>query len=159
MNWARAYRFSAAAVRTGGERLASGQMGGAVPYALEMLAKLDRQLGAFSASVRAGIETLDRKPEEPFAADAPPAAPPDRGRAGSQPAPSASAPSAAGESAMTWPENLVASVSAQKHTPLPKPPDSAALPTMVLPRAETVPKEEERYIPPPARCPRLPRAE
>ena len=47
-----------------GEQLASEQMDEADRYALEMLRKLDEQLDAFIASVRSGIETLERKPEE-----------------------------------------------------------------------------------------------
>lgn len=47
-----------------GGRLASEQMDEADRYALEMLRKLEQQLDAFAASVRAGIATLERKPEE-----------------------------------------------------------------------------------------------
>lgn len=54
----------AAAKRAEGEHLASEQMDEADRYAMEMLRKLDQQLDAFSASVRAGIETLDRTPAE-----------------------------------------------------------------------------------------------
>ena len=61
----------AAALRSDGERLATEQMAEADRYALEMLVKLDQQLGAFSASVRAGIDTLDHKPEAPAADDPP----------------------------------------------------------------------------------------
>ena len=47
-----------------GERLASEQMDEADRYAMEMLRKLEQQLDAFIGSVRSGIDTLDRKPEE-----------------------------------------------------------------------------------------------
>ena len=54
-----------AEVRRGeGERLANEQMEEADRYALEMLRKLEQQLDAFKASVRAGIDTLERRPEE-----------------------------------------------------------------------------------------------
>jgi hypothetical protein len=33
-------------------------------YAMEMLRKLEQQLDAFMASVRSGLETLDRKPPD-----------------------------------------------------------------------------------------------
>ncbi|MDP3766616.1 MAG: hypothetical protein Q8S13_01245 [Dehalococcoidia bacterium] len=50
-----------------GERLAAEQMDEADRYALEMLRKLQQQLDAFMGSVRAGLETLEKKPEpEPF---------------------------------------------------------------------------------------------
>jgi hypothetical protein len=52
-----------------GNRLASEQMDEADRYALEMLRKLEQQLDAFKASVRSGLDTLERKPDE-----APPAA-------------------------------------------------------------------------------------
>jgi hypothetical protein len=45
-----------------GERLAREQMDEADRYALEMLNKLEEQLNAFVASVRSGIETLERQP-------------------------------------------------------------------------------------------------
>ena len=48
-----------------GERLAAEQMDEADRYAMEMLRKLEQQLEAFASSVRAGIATLDRRPEEP----------------------------------------------------------------------------------------------
>ena len=48
-----------------GERLAGEQMDEADRYALEMLRKLEQQLDAFKASVRAGIETLEKRPDEP----------------------------------------------------------------------------------------------
>ena len=47
-----------------GGRLASEQMDEADRYALEMLRKLEQQLDAFKASVRSGLETLERRPEE-----------------------------------------------------------------------------------------------
>ena len=47
-----------------GARLASEQMDEADRYAMEMLRKLEQQLDAFMSSVRSGIDTLDRKPEE-----------------------------------------------------------------------------------------------
>lgn len=47
-----------------GERLASEQMDEADRYAMEMLRKLEQQLDAFAASVRSGIETLERRPAE-----------------------------------------------------------------------------------------------
>lgn len=47
-----------------GARLASEQMDEADRYAMEMLRKLEQQLDAFTSSVRSGIDTLDRKPEE-----------------------------------------------------------------------------------------------
>ena len=47
-----------------GGRLASEQMDEADRYAMEMLRKLEQQLDAFKASVRSGIETLERRPEE-----------------------------------------------------------------------------------------------
>jgi len=56
-------RMHADAKRAEGERLAGEQMDEADRYAMEMLRKLEQQLDAFTASVRAGIETLDRSPE------------------------------------------------------------------------------------------------
>jgi hypothetical protein len=54
-----------AEVRRGeGERLANEQMEEADRYALEMLRKLEQQLDAFKGSVRAGIDTLEKRPEE-----------------------------------------------------------------------------------------------
>jgi hypothetical protein len=50
--------------RAEGERLANEQMEEADRYALEMLRKLEQQLDAFKASVRAGIDTLEKRPEE-----------------------------------------------------------------------------------------------
>ncbi len=47
-----------------GARLASEQMDEADRYAMEMLRKLEQQLDAFMSSVRTGLESLDRKPEE-----------------------------------------------------------------------------------------------
>ena len=47
-----------------GERLASEQMDEADRYALEMLRKLEQQLQAFIGSVRSGVDTLERRPEE-----------------------------------------------------------------------------------------------
>lgn len=47
-----------------GAKLASEQMDEADRYAMEMLRKLEQQLDAFMSSVRSGIDTLDRKPEE-----------------------------------------------------------------------------------------------
>ncbi len=47
-----------------GGRLASEQMDEADRYAMEMLRKLEQQLDAFKASVRSGIETLERRPQE-----------------------------------------------------------------------------------------------
>jgi len=47
-----------------GARLASEQMDEADRYAMEMLRKLEQQLDAFMSSVRSGIDTLDRRPEE-----------------------------------------------------------------------------------------------
>jgi regulator of protease activity HflC (stomatin/prohibitin superfamily) len=55
--------------RAEGVRLAAEQMDEADRYALEMLRKLEQQLEAFTASVRAGIDSLTRKP-----GDGPPAA-------------------------------------------------------------------------------------
>jgi len=46
-----------------GERLASEQMEEADRYALEMLRKLEQQLNAFLASVHAGIEALESRPD------------------------------------------------------------------------------------------------
>ncbi len=48
-----------------GARLASEQMDEADRYAMEMLRKLEQQLDAFMNSVRTGINSLDRKPDEP----------------------------------------------------------------------------------------------
>jgi cell division septum initiation protein DivIVA len=48
-----------------GARLASEQMDEADRYAMEMLRKLEQQLAAFANSVRTGIQSLDRAPEEP----------------------------------------------------------------------------------------------
>ncbi|OGO50077.1 MAG: hypothetical protein A2148_06185 [Chloroflexi bacterium RBG_16_68_14] len=48
-----------------GERLAAEQMDEADRYAMEMLRKLEQQLDAFKGSVRSGLETLERKPQEP----------------------------------------------------------------------------------------------
>ncbi len=56
------------AKRAEGETLAVEQMDEADRYAMEMLRKLEQQLDAFSASVRAGIETLDRAPAAPGSA-------------------------------------------------------------------------------------------
>lgn len=50
--------------RAEGERLANEQMEEADRYALEMLRKLEQQLDAFKASVRAGIDTLEKRPED-----------------------------------------------------------------------------------------------
>jgi flagellar biosynthesis/type III secretory pathway protein FliH len=47
-----------------GGRLAAEQMDEADRYALEMLRKLEQQLDAFKASVRSGLDTLERKPDE-----------------------------------------------------------------------------------------------
>jgi cell division septum initiation protein DivIVA len=47
-----------------GARLASEQMDEADRYAMEMLRKLEQQLDAFTNSVRTGINSLDKKPEE-----------------------------------------------------------------------------------------------
>lgn len=47
-----------------GARLASEQMDEADRYAMEMLRKLEQQLDAFMSSVRSGINTLNRRPEE-----------------------------------------------------------------------------------------------
>ena len=47
-----------------GARLASEQMDEADRYAMEMLRKLEQQLDAFMSSVRSGINTLSRRPEE-----------------------------------------------------------------------------------------------
>jgi len=51
-----------------GARLASEQMDEADRYAMEMLRKLEQQLDAFMTSVRSGITTLDRRPDEAVAA-------------------------------------------------------------------------------------------
>ena len=51
-----------------GVRLASEQMDEADRYAMEMLRKLEQQLDAFMTSVRSGITTLDRRPDEAVAA-------------------------------------------------------------------------------------------
>jgi len=48
-----------------GERLSAEQMDEADRYAVEMLRKLEQQLDAFTSSVRSGLQTLERKPEEP----------------------------------------------------------------------------------------------
>ena len=48
-----------------GERLSAEQMDEADRYAVEMLRKLEQQLDAFMSSVRSGLQTLERKPEEP----------------------------------------------------------------------------------------------
>jgi hypothetical protein len=48
-----------------GRRLASEQMDEADRYAMEMLRKLEQQLDAFTNSVRTGIQSLERPPEEP----------------------------------------------------------------------------------------------
>lgn len=47
-----------------GTRLATEQMDEADRYAMEMLRKLEQQLDAFMGSVRSGLHSLDRKPEE-----------------------------------------------------------------------------------------------
>ena len=47
-----------------GGRLASEQMDEADRYAMEMLRRLEQQLDAFMNSVRSGIDSLDRRPEE-----------------------------------------------------------------------------------------------
>jgi cell division septum initiation protein DivIVA len=49
---------------TEGERLSAEQMDEADRYAMEMLRKLDQQLQAFMNSVRSGIETLEKRPED-----------------------------------------------------------------------------------------------
>ncbi len=54
----------AAAKQAEGEQLASEQMDEADRYALEMLRKLEQQLQAFIGSVRSGVDTLERRPEE-----------------------------------------------------------------------------------------------
>ncbi len=54
----------AAAKQAEGERLASEQMDEADRYALEMLRKLEQQLQAFIGSVRSGVDTLERRPED-----------------------------------------------------------------------------------------------
>ena len=57
-------RQEAEVKRAEGVRLAAEQMDEADRYALEMLRKLEQQLEAFTTSVRAGIDSLTRKPEE-----------------------------------------------------------------------------------------------
>ncbi len=57
-------RRQAEAKSAEGARLASEQMDEADRYAMEMLRKLEQQLDAFMGSVRSGISSLDRKPEE-----------------------------------------------------------------------------------------------
>jgi len=57
-------RRQAESRRSEGERLANEQMEEADRYALEMLRKLEQQLDAFKGSVRAGIDTLEKRPEE-----------------------------------------------------------------------------------------------
>jgi hypothetical protein len=57
-------RHQAEAKSAEGARLAAEQMDEADRYALEMLRKLEQQLDAFMSSVRTGLESLDRKPEE-----------------------------------------------------------------------------------------------
>lgn len=47
-----------------GARLATEQMDEADRYAMEMLRRLEQQLDAFMASVRSGMQSLERKPEE-----------------------------------------------------------------------------------------------
>ena len=47
-----------------GARLASEQMDEADRYAMEMLRKLEQQLDAFMGSVRTGLNSLERKPDE-----------------------------------------------------------------------------------------------
>jgi hypothetical protein len=47
-----------------GEAAANQQMDEADRYALEMLKKLEAQIAVFMATVRAGIEALETKPEE-----------------------------------------------------------------------------------------------
>jgi len=56
-----------------GSRLASEQMDEADRYAMEMLRKLEQQLNAFLASVRSGIDTLEKRPDDDIV---PPPAPP-----------------------------------------------------------------------------------
>ena len=57
-------RQQAEAKQAEGERVASEQMDEADRYALEMLRKLEQQLQAFIGSVRSGVDTLERRPEE-----------------------------------------------------------------------------------------------
>jgi len=47
-----------------GARLASEQMDEADRYAMEMLRKLGQQLDAFMGSVRTGLDSLERKPDD-----------------------------------------------------------------------------------------------
>ena len=57
-------RRQAEAKSAEGARLAAEQMDEADRYAMEMLRKLQQQLDAFMASVRTGLDSLERKPEE-----------------------------------------------------------------------------------------------
>lgn len=57
-------RHQAEAKSAEGARLAAEQMDEADRYAMEMLRKLEQQLDAFMSSVRTGLQSFDRKPEE-----------------------------------------------------------------------------------------------
>ena len=57
-------RRQAAAKSAEGARLAAEQMDEADRYAMEMLRKLEQQLDAFMGSVRTGLDSLGRKPED-----------------------------------------------------------------------------------------------
>ena len=57
------------------EQAATNQMDEADRYALEMLRRLDQQLGAFSTTVRAGIEALEERANPPSTASAEDGAP------------------------------------------------------------------------------------
>jgi cell division septum initiation protein DivIVA len=57
-------RRQAEAKSAEGARLAADQMDEADRYAMEMLRKLEQQLDAFMGSVRTGLDSLERKPEE-----------------------------------------------------------------------------------------------
>ena len=57
-------RRQAEAKSAEGTRLAAEQMDEADRYAMEMLRKLAQQLDAFMGSVRTGLDSLERKPEE-----------------------------------------------------------------------------------------------
>ena len=57
-------RRQAEAKNAEGARLAAEQMDEADRYAMEMLRKLEQQLDAFMGSVRTGLDSLDRKPDD-----------------------------------------------------------------------------------------------
>jgi hypothetical protein len=57
-------RRQAEAKSAEGARLAADQMDEADRYAMDMLRKLQQQLDAFMGSVRTGLDSLERKPED-----------------------------------------------------------------------------------------------